>query len=140
MKFKINSKICDKIFTNGSKRSWESQNLVPYLFYDEKYWVSYEDTHSVSEKMLFIKANNLSGAFLWSIDLDDFKGEYCNQGKFPLLKAIKTELNLLDLKTVSQNQLEKKVALKSNTNNIQANIYKMIISLFVYISLLRHYL
>ena len=42
--------------------------------------------------MLFIKANNLSGAFLWSIDLDDFKGDYCNQGPYPLLSTISSEL------------------------------------------------
>ena len=45
-------------------------------------------------KMLFIKANNLSGTFLWSMDLDDFEGRYCNQGPFPLLNAIKAELDM----------------------------------------------
>jgi chitinase len=43
--------------------------------------------------MIFIKANNLSGAFIWSIDLDDFTGEFCNQSKFPLLYTIKKELD-----------------------------------------------
>lgn len=42
--------------------------------------------------MLFVKANNLSGAFLWTIDLDDFDGKYCGEGRFPLLNAIKNEL------------------------------------------------
>ena len=42
--------------------------------------------------MIFVKANNLGGAFLWSIDLDDFTGEQCKQGKFPLMNAIKSEL------------------------------------------------
>ncbi len=140
MRSKIFAKICDKILTNGSIRSWESQNLVPYLIYDEKYWVSYDDTHSIAEKMLFIKANNLSGAFLWSIDLDDFQGEYCNQGKFPLLKAIKTELNAVESTNENLNHVEKKVALKSDSNNVQNNIYKIIISILVYISLMRHYL
>jgi hypothetical protein len=42
--------------------------------------------------MIFIKANNLGGAFLWSIDLDDFLGTHCNQGAFPLMRAIKNEL------------------------------------------------
>ena len=46
--------------------------------------------------MLFIKANNLSGAFIWSLDLDDFDGKYCNQGKFPLLSQMKSELESSD--------------------------------------------
>ena len=108
--------------------------------YDDKYWVSYDDTHSIAEKMLFIKANNLSGAFLWSIDLDDFQGEYCNQGKFPLLRAIKTELNVVESTNENLNHVEKKVALKSDSNIVQNNIYKIIISMLVYISLLRHYI
>ena len=42
--------------------------------------------------MAFIKENNLAGAFLWSVDLDDFTGEWCEQGKFPLLNSIKSSL------------------------------------------------
>jgi hypothetical protein len=42
--------------------------------------------------MAFIKENNLSGAFLWSVDLDDFTGEWCEQGRFPLASAIKSFL------------------------------------------------
>lgn len=46
--------------------------------------------------MLFIKANNLSGAFLWSMDLDDYDGKHCSQGSYPLLRAIKAELSIQD--------------------------------------------
>ena len=42
--------------------------------------------------MAFIKENRLGGAFLWSVDLDDFTGEWCQQGRFPLLNAIKNFL------------------------------------------------
>lgn len=42
--------------------------------------------------MLFVKANNLSGAFLWTMDLDDFRGDHCGEGRYPLLNAIKSEL------------------------------------------------
>jgi chitinase len=42
--------------------------------------------------MAFVKENNLAGAFLWSVDLDDFTGEWCEQGKFPLLNSIKSSL------------------------------------------------
>ena len=29
---------------------------------------------------------------MWSIDLDDFRGDFCSQGPYPLLNAMKTEL------------------------------------------------
>lgn len=38
----------------------------------------------------------MSGAFLWSMDLDDFDGKHCSQGSYPLLRAIKSELTIQD--------------------------------------------
>jgi hypothetical protein len=87
----------------------------------------------IVKKMLFIKANNLSGAFLWSIDLDDFNGDYCNQGKFPLLNTIKTELSVVDIRG-----REKNIALKSDSITCvysKANT-SQIISLFILAKLL----
>ena len=28
----------------------------------------------------------------WALDFDDFSGKFCNQGKFPLVNAVKSEL------------------------------------------------
>jgi hypothetical protein len=39
----------------------------------------------------------LSGVFVWSMDLDDFTGEFCEQGKFPFLINIKKELDKKDV-------------------------------------------
>ena len=36
--------------------------------------------------------SNLRGAMFWAIDLDDFTGQFCNQGKFPLMNAVKSLL------------------------------------------------
>lgn len=29
------------------------------------------------------------GAFVWALDLDDFKGEFCGQGSHPLLSHLR---------------------------------------------------
>ncbi len=39
---------------NSSVRLWQPHNFAPYMFYDEKYWTSYEDIHSVTEKVTFL--------------------------------------------------------------------------------------
>jgi len=36
----------------------------------------------------FAYSRNLGGTMFWSMDQDDFKGEYCNKGQYPLMTAI----------------------------------------------------
>jgi hypothetical protein len=36
---------------------------------------------------------NLGGAMFWSMALDDFRGNTCNEGKFPLINAAKDVVN-----------------------------------------------
>ncbi|CAF4707854.1 unnamed protein product, partial [Rotaria magnacalcarata] len=31
-------------------------------------------------------ANNLGGMFVWSLDMDDFNGAFCNNGTYPFIK------------------------------------------------------
>ena len=36
---------------------------------------------------------DLGGAMFWAMDLDDFRGDKCNQGKFPLINTAKDVVN-----------------------------------------------
>jgi chitinase len=36
---------------------------------------------------------NLGGAMFWAMDLDDFRGDKCDEGKFPLINTAKDIVN-----------------------------------------------
>ncbi|KAF5911000.1 hypothetical protein HPG69_000965 [Diceros bicornis minor] len=42
----------------------------------------------------FLKENNFGRAMVWVIDLDDFSGSFCNEGKYPLTSKLKSLLGL----------------------------------------------
>lgn len=54
-------------------------------------WISYEDAKSARKKAEYVKKMNLGGVSIWSLDMDDFKGWFCNLGTFPIIGAIKEE-------------------------------------------------
>ena len=60
---------------------------------DEMEWVGFDDVRSVEIKVKYAMKNKLGGAMLWALDMDDFKGNFCNQGKYPILKTINHYLN-----------------------------------------------
>jgi chitinase len=47
-----------------------------------------ENELSMTYKGAYIIENQLGGAYVFSIDSDDFSGSFCSQGKFPLTKTI----------------------------------------------------
>ena len=56
-------------------------------------WVGFDDKHSLHYKIQEIIMNKgLMGAMFWALDLDDFRGSQCGQGKYPLINAVKKYL------------------------------------------------
>lgn len=39
-----------------------------------------------------VKDNNLGGVFVWSLDHDDFNGNFCKEGKYPLVSHLRSIL------------------------------------------------
>lgn len=37
----------------------------------------------------YVKEAKFGGAMIWAIDLDDFLGTFCNEGKSPLISELK---------------------------------------------------
>lgn len=54
---------------------------APYGYVGDQ-WVGYDDRRSLVLKVnTLVKGKNLLGAMFWSLDLDDFKGSFCGQGR-----------------------------------------------------------
>lgn len=60
--------------------------IGPYAYHDNQ-WVSYDDVDTIRIKAKYIRDIQLAGAMIWSIDLDDFRGD-CRCGNYPLLTTL----------------------------------------------------
>jgi len=64
--------------------------LAPYS-YNGPYWIGYDDVDSIRLKAQWINSMNLGGAMVWSIESDDFAGDYGN--KYPIISEVKKIMN-----------------------------------------------
>lgn len=48
-------------------------------------------------QMTWLKEEGFGGVMIWSVDMDDFRGS-CGAGKYPLIKAMKKELQSYKVK------------------------------------------
>ncbi|XP_069862383.1 acidic mammalian chitinase isoform X2 [Dipodomys merriami] len=78
---------------DGATEAWDGPQEVPYA-YQGNVWVGYDNVKSFDIKTQWLKQNNFGGSMVWAIDLDDFTGTFCNQGKFPLISTLKKALGL----------------------------------------------
>ena len=63
---------------------------APYM-HNGPYWIGYDDEASLAIKAEFVNHLGIAGAFVWSIDTDDFNGDNSDEG-FPLMKTINRAL------------------------------------------------
>uniref|UniRef100_A0A8C5FYV2 Acidic mammalian chitinase n=1 Tax=Gouania willdenowi TaxID=441366 RepID=A0A8C5FYV2_GOUWI len=71
-------------FLNGGTLQWIEDQKVPYAFKGNE-WVGFDNQQSFEIKAKYLKENKFGGAFIWAVDLDDFSGQFCGQGKYPLI-------------------------------------------------------
>ncbi|XP_050418675.1 chitinase-3-like protein 2 [Patella vulgata] len=82
--------ICEMI-KQGATVKYDDEQEVPYA-YKGNQWVGYDDTRSIQAKVKWMLAEGYAGAMFWSMDFDDFAGNHCGKGKFPLLTAMHNEI------------------------------------------------
>ncbi|KAL2743966.1 chitinase-3-like protein 1 isoform X1 [Vespula maculifrons] len=83
------NEICTQLHNGKWTVVYDNEQRVPYA-YNGNQWVGYDNVQSIKEKAEYIKAKDLGGAMLWSIETDDFHGA-CGE-KYPLLKVLNNVL------------------------------------------------
>ncbi|XP_027394038.1 acidic mammalian chitinase-like [Bos indicus x Bos taurus] len=71
--------------------------IMGFPTYGRTFRLSTSDTclcPSLWSRVDFLKENNFGGAMVWAIDLDDFLGSFCNEGKYPLILELQSLLGL----------------------------------------------
>ncbi|XP_055366053.1 acidic mammalian chitinase-like [Betta splendens] len=81
------------LYIQRGQIEWIAKQEV-FFSVTEDQWVGFDTQSSLAIKVSYIKANNFGGAFVWSLDLDDFRGEFCNQGINPFIRFLSSELIL----------------------------------------------
>jgi len=81
--------ICDRLRNKAWQEVWLTEGAVPYAHGDGD-WVGYDNLDSIHYKVDMAKHYGLGGIMWWAVDIDDFKGEYCGQGPYPLIKGSKS--------------------------------------------------
>ncbi|XP_068449545.1 chitinase, acidic.1 [Clinocottus analis] len=81
--------VCD--FSSSTSSEWIPEQEVPFATYGSS-WVGYDDKRSYSSKVQWMTANNLGGAHVWTLDMDDFGGNFCSDGAYPLIKHLRMSM------------------------------------------------
>ncbi|XP_069798313.1 acidic mammalian chitinase-like isoform X2 [Narcine bancroftii] len=84
------SEVCS--FLKGATEDWIEEQQIPYAYKGDE-WVSYDNLKSYEKKVEWLKNNSFGGAMVWTIDMDDYEGTSCNQGKFPLISKLNAVLS-----------------------------------------------
>lgn len=78
-------------FLQGSSLNWIDEQSVPYAVKGNE-WVGFDNRQSYAIKAQYLKDNHYGGAFIWALDLDDFLGQFCGQGNYPLISHLRSLL------------------------------------------------
>lgn len=85
--------ICEFIASTGATPTFDTIQKCPYVVNGTS-WVGYENPDSARLKIAMVKQLGMAGLMVWSLDQDDFTGQACNQGKYPLMSAMLDEAGI----------------------------------------------
>lgn len=124
--------ICELIKKQKWFSEYDQEQQVPFAYKDDQ-WVGYDNQESIEKKCYFIVKQRLAGAMIWSLDLDDFTGRFCGQGKYPLLTKVKKTFEKLKKSQKKRPKSLKNLGLDRNFHRFDILFYiyfNIIISIF----------
>lgn len=93
------NEICRNVRSGKFKAKTNPDELNGPIAYSQessgKTWVGYDDPKMVRVKGKYILSENLGGAVVWDISMDDFSNN-CKSGANPLLVSLAKTLNIID--------------------------------------------
>ncbi|VDM45713.1 unnamed protein product [Toxocara canis] len=112
--------LCEML-ANRAQRYWEPRSQVPYLVYGDQ-WFTYDDTESIKNKMAWLKRQHFGGAFVWTLDFDDFNGRCSSSNSvvYPLVGVIARELAGIDITHLNSFTTLQPPTLSSTTKPLSA--------------------
>jgi chitinase len=122
--------ICDLIKKQKWTNEYDKEQQVPFAYKDDQ-WVGYDNQVSIEKKCYYIAKRRLAGAMIWSLDLDDFNGIFCGQGKYPLVKKVKKIFE--KFRKLKESHKTNRKLLKNN--GIDRNLDRFLL-LFIYLNII----
>ena len=59
-------------------------------------WVGFETPESAEVKLQYLVEKGMAGTMWWTLDLDDFNGQFCGDGSYPLIGGVKAKLEEIE--------------------------------------------
>ncbi|XP_064081441.1 probable chitinase 10 [Macrobrachium nipponense] len=82
--------VCEFLYEDNTTLVWDNEQQVPFAYMGDQ-WVGFDDERSLGVKGDWLKTEGFGGVMIWSVDMDDFRGN-CGTGKYPLINSIKESL------------------------------------------------
>lgn len=83
--------VCDFLYEANTTLVWDNEQQVPFAYNGDQ-WVGFDDERSLGIKGDWLKSEGLGGVMIWSVDMDDFRGN-CGTDKYPLLNSLTETLS-----------------------------------------------
>ncbi|XP_056279103.1 acidic mammalian chitinase-like isoform X2 [Pseudoliparis swirei] len=115
-------------FLKGASLHWIDEQSVPYAVKGNE-WVGFDNMQSFAIKAQYVKDNKFGGAFVWSLDLDDFNGQFCDQGNYPLISHLRS---LLGLDTPTPPPVTTPPSACENIHSLAINLFLILILILMF--------